>query len=149
LFVYLLGIQDDGTYGVETAAFDRLLADQHIDHAYQVFPGNHNWSFWIAHLDDAFRAIGAHLMQPALGPGREAGSHDAQAGGLTLNQTDGPIFADDFENGSLDSWTEASGLLIQTTVTHAGTSAAEAAASDQPAFARTALGGEYDDLYAS
>ena len=59
------------------------------------------------------------------------------------------LFSDGFESGSLSAWTTNSGLVVQGTIVHQGTYAAEATSADgAAAYARENLPGTYSNVYA-
>jgi hypothetical protein len=57
------------------------------------------------------------------------------------------VFTDGFESGSLSAWTSSAGLTVQTSVTHAGTSAAQANTTNGNTYAKKTLGSSYTDAY--
>ena len=59
-----------------------------------------------------------------------------------------PLFADGFETGDLSSWTTTSGLTVEATDTHSGTSAADGNTVTGATFAKKTLAATYPDAYA-
>ena len=65
----------------------------------------------------------------------------------TFCDRDDIVFSDGFESGRLSAWDNPQGLEVQQREVFGGAYAVQAAGSGQPRFARTGLGGTYDDLY--
>jgi hypothetical protein len=58
------------------------------------------------------------------------------------------LFGDGFESGSMSAWTSNTGLIVQSTSTHAGANAAEASSTGLATYARFNFGSAYSNLYA-
>ena len=65
----------------------------------------------------------------------------------TFCDRDDIVFSDGFESGRLSAWDNPQGLEVQQREVFGGEYAVQAAGSGQPRFARTGLGGTYDDLF--
>jgi chitodextrinase len=59
-----------------------------------------------------------------------------------------PLFADGFESSDLSAWTASGGLVVESTDSHSGQSAAEGNTTLGSTYARRALGSTYSDAYA-
>jgi hypothetical protein len=57
------------------------------------------------------------------------------------------LFSDDFETGNLSRWSNANGLVVQSSIVASGTYAARATAAGSPAFAFRTFGQSSSELY--
>lgn len=54
----------DSRFVPDNVAFDRDLVAANIAHAFQIYPGGHNWTLWDAHATEWLGAAYAHLSTP-------------------------------------------------------------------------------------
>ena len=66
---------------------------------------------------------------------------------VTTPDASPPLFSDGFESGDLSAWTSSTGMTVQSTLTHAGSFAAQAVTTNGTTYAKKTLAANAADAY--